>query len=80
MLIKKILRSSKSRAYFEEKLKENTSNPKSAWKTLKQFGLPEKRSPSADTCLKIKEGLSEVFKKLYSTLAHDLVKKFPTAA
>ena len=32
----------KKKAYFEEKLKENTANPKKLWKTLKQFGLPEK--------------------------------------
>ena len=63
------------------------SNPKRFWKTLKQFGLQEKRSSSADTCLTIKEGLtfnclavSEAFKKLYSILANDLVKTFPTAA
>ena len=32
----------KKKAYFEEKLKENTANPKKLWKTLKQLGLPEK--------------------------------------
>ena len=31
------------KAYFEEKLKENTANPKKLWKTLKQLGLPEKK-------------------------------------
>ena len=56
------------------------------WKTLKQLRLPEKRPPSG-ICLKAKEGLtfdpftiSELFKKLYSNLAHDLVQKIPAAA
>ena len=35
----------KKKAYFEEKLKENTANPKKLWKTLKQLGLPEKKLP-----------------------------------
>ena len=42
----------KKKAYFEEKLKENTTNPKKLWKTLRQLGLPEKRLPYTDVCLK----------------------------
>ena len=60
----------KKKAYFEEKLKENTRNPKKLWKILKQLGLSDKRS-STNICLKAKNGLtfdpytiSEVFKKL----------------
>ena len=33
----------KKKAYFEEKIKENTANHKKLWKTLKQLGLPEKK-------------------------------------
>ena len=38
----------KKKAYFEEKLKENTKNSKKFWKALKQLGLPDKRSPSTN--------------------------------
>ena len=65
----------KKKAYFEEKIKENTANPKKLWKTLKQLGLPEKRLPCTNVCLKVEEDLkldpftiSELFKKLYSIL------------
>ena len=74
----------KKKAYFEEKLKENTANPKKLWKTLKQLGLPEKRLPCTDVCLKVEEDLkfdpftiSELFKKFYSNLANDLVCRLP---
>ena len=77
----------KKKAYFENKLKENTKNPKKLWKTLKQSSLPDKRSPSTNICLETENGLtfdpytiSEVFKKLFSNLANDLVHKLPTAA
>ena len=42
----------KKKAYFEEKLKENTKNPKKLWKTVKQLGLPDKRSPSTNIALR----------------------------
>ena len=58
-----------------------------SWKTLKQLGLPEKRLPCTDVCLKAEEELkfdpftiSELFKKFYSNLANDLVQKLPAAA
>ena len=61
----------KKKAYFEEKLKENTRNPEKLWKTLKQLGMSDKRSPSTNICLEAKNWLtfdpytiSEVFKKL----------------
>ena len=38
----------KKKAYFEEKLKENTKNPKRLWKTLNQIGLLDKTSPSTN--------------------------------
>ena len=36
----------KKQVYFGEKLKENITNLEKLWTTLKQLGLPEKRSPS----------------------------------
>ena len=63
----------KKKAYFEEKLKENTKYPKKLWITLKQLGLPDKSSPSTNICLEAKNGLtfdpytiSQVFIKNYS--------------
>ena len=63
------------------------AKPKKLWKTLKQLGLPEKRLPCTDVCLKAEEELkfdpftiSELFKKFYSNLANDLVQKLPAAA
>ena len=54
---------------------------------LKQLGLPEKRLPCTDVCLKVEEYLkldpftiSELFKNLYSNLANDLVHKLPAAS
>ena len=77
----------KKKAYFEEKIKENMVNPKKLWKTLKELCLPEKRLPCTDICLKVEEDLkcdsftiSELFKKLYSNLANDLVHKLPAAS
>ena len=63
------------------------ANPTKFWKTLKQLGLPEKRLPITDVCLKVEEDLkfdpltiSELFKKFYSNLANDLVHKLPTSS
>ena len=76
----------KKKAYFDEKLKEITANPKKLWKTLKQLGLPEKRLPCTDVCLKVEDlkfdpfTISELFKKFYSNLANDLVRKLPAAS
>ena len=84
----------KKKAYFEEKLKENThthththTHKKKIWKTLKHLRLPDKRSPSTNICLEAKYGLtfdpytiSEVFKKIFSNLANNLVQKLPAAA
>ena len=86
-LKKKKINSKKEKVYFEEKQKEITKNPKKLWKTLKQLGPPDKRSPSTNTCLEAKNGLtfdpstiSEVFKKSFSNLAKDLVLTLPAAA
>ena len=72
----------KKKAYFEEKLKENTKNPKKLWKTLKQLGLLDKRSPSTNVCLEAKYGLtfdpytkSEVFKKIYFKILQKIYYK-----
>ena len=47
----------KKEQVFEEKLKENNSNPKSYRKRL-NIGLPGKRLPSSGICLKAPEGLN----------------------
>ena len=76
----------KKKACFEEKIKENTANPKKLWKTLKELGLSEKRLPCADVCLKVEDlkfdpfTISELFKTFYSNLANDLVCKLPAAS
>ena len=77
----------KKKAYFEEKLKGNTANSKKLWKTLKQLGLPEKKLPCTDVCLKVKEDLKfdpfticELFKKFYYNLANDLVHELPAVS
>ena len=76
----------KKKTSFEEKLTANTANPKKRWENLKELGLQNNRSPSADICLKKKKGLtfdpfaiSEVFQKLYSNLASKLVNKLLAA-
>ena len=61
----------KKKAYFEEKLKKNTKSLKKLWKTLKQLGLPEKRLPCIDVCLKVEDlkfdpfKISELFKIIF---------------
>ena len=69
------------KAYFEGKLKVNTRSFKKYWETLKQLGVPNKSSSSYHTCIQGKESLtfnhfaiSEVFQKLSSNLASNLVK------
>ena len=63
------------------------ANPKKLWKTLKQLDMPEKRLPCTDVCLKVEESLkfdpftiSKSFKKFYSNLVNDLVRKLPAAS
>ena len=75
----------KKKTYFEEKLKENTTNPKKLSKKLKQLGLPEKRLLCTDVCLKVDLNfepltICELFKKLYSKLPNDFVHKLPVAS
>ena len=74
----------KKMAYFKEKLKANTANPKILLEILKEIGLQNNRSPSSNTFLKKKESLtsdpfamSEVSQKFYLNLASNLVKKLP---
>ena len=76
----------KKKAYYEEKLKQNTKNLKNLWKALKQLGLPGKRS-STNVCTEAKNELtfdpftiSEMFKQLVSNLANNLVQKLPAEA
>ena len=61
-------------------------NLKELWKTLKQLGMPDKRSPSTNIWLEAQNGLtfntftmSVVFKKLFSNLGNNLVQKLPAA-
>ena len=75
------------KTHIEIKVKENTVDPKSLWKTLKQLGLPEKKLPCTDVCLKTKEELkfdpftiSELLKKFYSNRVNGLVLKFDIKA
>ena len=65
---------------------ENPKNPKKLWKTSKQLGLPDKRSPSTNICFEAENVLtfdaytiSEMFKKLFSNLANDALQKIPAA-
>ena len=60
---------------------------KKLWKTLKQLGLSDKRSASTNIYHKSENDLtsdsytiSEMFQKLFSNFANDLVQKLPTAA
>ena len=48
----------KKKVYFENKLKENTKNPKKLWKTLKQLDLSDKRSTSTNICLEAENSLN----------------------
>ena len=73
----------KKKSYFEEKLKSKTANAKNLWETLKQLGLPYKKSLSSDIWLKKKQGLAfdplaipKVFQKLLSNLANSLEKNY----
>ena len=86
LISKFISKKKKKKAYFEEKLKENTASPKELWKTLEQLGPPEKRLPCIDVCLKAKEEakfdtftIPELFRKFYSNLSNGLVQKFTAA-
>ena len=47
----------KKKAYFANKLTENTKNPKKLWKILKQLGLSYKSSPFTNICLEAENGL-----------------------
>ena len=59
----------KEKPYFEKKIKENVKNPKKPWKTLKQLGLSDKRSPFTNICPKAENGsaftISEVSKNYF---------------
>jgi len=49
--------SSKKVSFFEEKLNQNIGKPKELWKTLKDLGLPNKKSTgSTKVCLKKENG------------------------
>ena len=56
-IVQKLIRKNK-KAYFEEKLKENTKNRKRLWEILKQLGLPDNRSLSINICLETKNQLT----------------------
>ena len=62
----------KKTAYFEEKLKANTANPKKLWETLKEQGLQKKPDhlPPIFVSKIDPFTISEVFQKFYSNLAN----------
>jgi len=74
--------------FFEEKLKQNIGKPKELWKTLKNLGLPNKKSSGStkvclketnkDVCFEPKSN-AEIFMNFFSDLARNLLKKLPTA-
>jgi len=74
--------------FFEDKLKQNIGKPKELWKTLKDLGLPNKKSSgSTKVCLKKSneevcfdsKTNAEIFMNFFSDLAKNLVRKLPTA-
>ena len=76
-----MLRRKKS-SYFDEKLAQNVKHPKELWKTLRFLGLNAKERKKLKVSLH-KSGINKfeprenanIFKKFYSKLATDLVKK-----
>jgi len=74
-------------SFFEEKLNQNIGKPKELWKTLKDLGLPNKKSSgSTKVCLKKENGdicfdsnsNSEIFMNFFSDLAKNLLRKLPS--
>ena len=71
--------------FFENRINDSVRKPKELWKALKSLGLPSKTSVCGTTALKVKNTTSfetkstlDAFKNYYSTLAENLLKKFPT--
>ncbi|MGY8822307.1 MAG: reverse transcriptase domain-containing protein, partial [Pseudomonadales bacterium] len=74
--------------FFEDKLKQNIGKHKELWKTLKDLGLPNKKSSGStkvclkkdneDVCFDSKSN-AEIFMNFFSDLAKNLVCKLPTA-
>ena len=72
------------KAYFEEKLKENTKNLKNVWNIKKIRSA--RQPPSTNICIRAINGstfdpftISEELKKLFSNLPNDLVQKLQAA-
>ena len=75
----------KKKTLFENRLNDSIAKPRELWKALKSLGLPSKTSVYETTALKVKNTTSfetkstlDVFNDYYSTLADNLLKKFPT--
>ena len=77
----------KKKNFFEEKLQENVGKPKELWKTLKNLGLPNKKSSASKICLQNENGdltfepksNANIFKTFFVNLASNLLSKLPIA-
>ena len=74
----------KKKSFFKEKLNENIGKPKELWKSLSSLGLSSKNKSGSKICLNENGKLNfepkdnaNIFKKLFSNLADDLLKKLP---
>ena len=85
--MQKLIRKNKKKNIIWGKTERKHRKSKETWKTVKQLRLPEKKSLWTNICIETKNGLtfdpftiSEVFKKLFSNLANNLVQKLPVVA
>ena len=70
--------------FFQDTIQENSKNSKELWKTLKSLGLNSKKTGQSKICLQ-EDGViqfepkknANIFKKFFSELAGNLVKKKP---
>ena len=68
--------------FFQDTIQENSKNSKELWKTLKSLGLNSKKTGQSKICLQ-EDGViqfepkknANIFKKFFSELAGNLVKK-----
>ena len=72
------------REFYETNLRQKINKPKELWKTLKSMGVPSKAVTASNICLKEKDKIvfnasknCSIFKKYFSSLAHNLVSKLP---
>jgi len=84
-LVQSLIKYKKSN-YIKDKLNDNIKNPKELWKTLKSLGIPTKSSKQSKLSLYDNDCISfddydnaNIFKKSFSEVAPNLLKKLPTA-